>query len=53
MQAHPNFDGNRINVFNCDVTNEELCDKILPSSIDVVTLVSELIAFIAFEMLAE
>lgn len=31
-----------MNVFICDVTNEELCDKILPSSVDVVTLVSEM-----------
>ncbi|KAL8458613.1 hypothetical protein ACS0TY_035380 [Phlomoides rotata] len=39
VKAHSNFDENRINVFNCDVTNEELCDKILPSSVDVVTLI--------------
>lgn len=42
MQSHSEFNGNRINAFICDVANEELCDKVLPSSIDVITLVSEI-----------
>lgn len=29
-----------MNVFTCDVTNEDLCNKVLPSSVDLVTLVS-------------
>lgn len=41
MQSHSNYDVKRVNVFTCDVTNEELCDRILPSSVDLVTLVSE------------
>ncbi|KAK6125055.1 hypothetical protein DH2020_041233 [Rehmannia glutinosa] len=39
VKSHSNFNGNRINAFICDVTHEELCDKILPSSVDVVTLI--------------
>lgn len=39
VKFHPNFDGNRMNVFTCDVTNEELCEKILPVSVDLVTLI--------------
>ncbi|KAI3455592.1 hypothetical protein Pfo_012255 [Paulownia fortunei] len=39
VKSHSNFNGNRINVFICDIANEELCDKILPSSIDVVTMI--------------
>ncbi|KAH6826647.1 S-adenosyl-L-methionine-dependent methyltransferases superfamily protein [Perilla frutescens var. hirtella] len=39
VKYHSNFDGKRMNVFVCDVTNEELCNKILPSSVDLVTLI--------------
>ncbi|KAL3632024.1 hypothetical protein CASFOL_025008 [Castilleja foliolosa] len=39
VKSHSNFDGDRINAFTCDVTHEELCDKILPSSVDVITLI--------------
>ncbi|KAL0319407.1 UNVERIFIED_CONTAM: putative methyltransferase C3H7.11 [Sesamum angustifolium] len=38
VKAHPNFNGNQINLFICDVANDELCEKILPSSVDIVTL---------------
>ncbi|KAG8380117.1 hypothetical protein BUALT_Bualt07G0160300 [Buddleja alternifolia] len=39
VKSHSNFDGDRINLFICDVANDDLCDKILPSSVDVVTLI--------------
>ncbi|GFQ04744.1 methyltransferase-like protein 6 [Phtheirospermum japonicum] len=39
VKSHSNFNGNRINAFICDVTNEELCDQIMPSSVDVITLI--------------
>ncbi|GER53544.1 methyltransferase [Striga asiatica] len=39
VKSHSSFNGNRLNVFMCDVTSEELCDKIPPSSVDVVTLI--------------
>ncbi|XP_042021510.1 uncharacterized methyltransferase C3H7.11-like isoform X2 [Salvia splendens] len=39
VKSHSNFDGKRMNVFTCDVTKEELCNRILPSSVDLVTLV--------------
>ncbi|KAL0354522.1 UNVERIFIED_CONTAM: tRNA N(3)-methylcytidine methyltransferase METTL6 [Sesamum radiatum] len=39
VKAHPNFNENQINLFICDVANDELCEKILPSSVDIVTLI--------------
>ncbi|XP_057771232.1 uncharacterized protein LOC130991125 isoform X3 [Salvia miltiorrhiza] len=39
VKSNSNFDVKRMNVFTCDVTNEELCDRILPSSVDLVTLI--------------
>ncbi|KAG6397978.1 hypothetical protein SASPL_139428 [Salvia splendens] len=39
VKSHSNFDGKRMNVFTCDVTKEELCNRILPSSVDLVTLI--------------
>ncbi|PIN22302.1 tRNA(Thr) (cytosine(32)-N(3))-methyltransferase [Handroanthus impetiginosus] len=39
VKSHANFNENWIHVFICDVANEELCGKILPSSVDVVTLI--------------
>ncbi|XP_051147637.1 tRNA N(3)-methylcytidine methyltransferase trm141-like [Andrographis paniculata] len=39
VKKNSNFDANRINLFVCDVVSEALCDKIPPSSVDVVTLI--------------
>ncbi|KAL2243217.1 uncharacterized methyltransferase C3H7.11-like isoform X2 [Sesamum indicum] len=39
VKEHPNFNGDQINLFICDVANDELCEKILPSSVDIVTLI--------------
>ncbi|KAL3824473.1 hypothetical protein ACJIZ3_020502 [Penstemon smallii] len=39
VKSNSNFNEDRINVFVCDVSNEELCDKILPCSVDIVTLI--------------
>ncbi|KAL8043400.1 hypothetical protein ABFX02_09G117500 [Erythranthe guttata] len=39
VKSHSQFYENRINAFICDVVDEDLCGKILPSSVDVVTLI--------------
>lgn len=40
MQSHPNFVKDQINVFSCNIAEENLCDHIMPASVDIVTLVS-------------
>lgn len=40
MQSHESFNGDRLNVFVCDIAKDDLCLHIKPSSVDVVTLVS-------------
>ena len=39
MQSHMDFNEDQVNAFVCDVGNDDLCDRIMPSSIDVITLV--------------
>ncbi|XP_073136272.1 tRNA N(3)-methylcytidine methyltransferase trm141-like isoform X2 [Henckelia pumila] len=39
VKSHSKFTEDRMHLFNCDVSSDELCDKILPCSVDVVTLV--------------
>ncbi|KAF8401029.1 hypothetical protein HHK36_014332 [Tetracentron sinense] len=39
VKSHRVFREDRVNAFVCDVTNGDLCEKIVPSSVDVVTLI--------------
>ncbi|XP_076942030.1 uncharacterized protein LOC143611761 [Bidens hawaiensis] len=39
VKSHPNFVKDQINVFSCNIAEENLCDHIMPASIDIVTLV--------------
>ncbi|XAR67598.1 tRNA(Thr) (cytosine(32)-N(3))-methyltransferase [Bertholletia excelsa] len=39
VQSHVDFNEDQVNAFVCDVANGDLCDKIMPSSVDVVTLI--------------
>ncbi|KAK1577793.1 hypothetical protein Q3G72_024843 [Acer saccharum] len=38
MQSHVGFKEDRINAFVCDIVDDSLSEKIIPSSVDVVTL---------------
>ncbi|THG11179.1 hypothetical protein TEA_025779 [Camellia sinensis var. sinensis] len=38
LESHVDFNVDQVNAFVCDVANDDLCDKMMPSSIDVVTL---------------
>ncbi|KAH7857261.1 hypothetical protein Vadar_010659 [Vaccinium darrowii] len=42
--SHEDFNEDRVNAFLCDVVNDDLCDTMMPSSIDVVTLIFALSA---------
>ncbi|KAF5956960.1 hypothetical protein HYC85_004185 [Camellia sinensis] len=39
LESHVDFNVDQVNAFVCDVANDDLCDKMMPSSIDVVTLI--------------
>uniref|UniRef100_A0A5B6ZX39 Methyltransferase type 12 domain-containing protein n=1 Tax=Davidia involucrata TaxID=16924 RepID=A0A5B6ZX39_DAVIN len=39
VKSHSDFNEERINAFVCNVVNDNLCNRIMPSSIDVITLV--------------
>lgn len=39
MQLHAEFKEDRVNAFLCDVTVDNLLERINPSSVDVITLV--------------
>ncbi|KAH7857425.1 hypothetical protein Vadar_012549 [Vaccinium darrowii] len=39
VKSHVGFNEDRVNAFLCDVVNDDLCDTMMPSSIDVVTLI--------------
>lgn len=39
VKNHPSFSSDKINVFECDITTEEITKKVEPSSVDIVTLV--------------
>lgn len=41
MQSHANFSAEKMNAFVCDATKDDLCVNVMPSTVDVVTLVSE------------
>ncbi|XP_021978300.1 tRNA N(3)-methylcytidine methyltransferase METTL6 isoform X3 [Helianthus annuus] len=38
VKSHPNFRKDQINVFVCNIAEENLCDHIMPASVDIVTL---------------
>ncbi|KAH7859058.1 hypothetical protein Vadar_030960 [Vaccinium darrowii] len=38
VKSHVDFNEDRVNTFLCDIVNDDLCDTMMPSSIDVVTL---------------
>ncbi|XP_021978302.1 tRNA N(3)-methylcytidine methyltransferase METTL6 isoform X4 [Helianthus annuus] len=44
LESHPNFRKDQINVFVCNIAEENLCDHIMPASVDIVTLVFTLSA---------
>ncbi|KAJ0765691.1 putative tRNA(Thr) (cytosine(32)-N(3))-methyltransferase [Helianthus annuus] len=44
VKSHPNFRKDQINVFVCNIAEENLCDHIMPASVDIVTLVFTLSA---------
>jgi len=39
LESHVDFNEDRVNAFLCDVVNDDLCDTMMPSSIDAVTLI--------------
>lgn len=39
LQSHADHKETQVNAFVCDVTEEDLCDRLAPSSVDIVTLV--------------
>ena len=39
LQAHKEFTEDRVNAFICDLTADDLCEKVLPTSVDIVTMV--------------
>ncbi|PSR96185.1 Methyltransferase-like protein [Actinidia chinensis var. chinensis] len=39
VKSHVDFNEDQVNAFVCDVGNDDLCDRIMPSSIDVITLI--------------
>ncbi|KAK9066121.1 hypothetical protein SSX86_015523 [Deinandra increscens subsp. villosa] len=44
VKSHPNFLKDQINAFVCNIAEENLCDHIMPASVDIVTLVFTLSA---------
>ncbi|KAI3763389.1 hypothetical protein L1987_53846 [Smallanthus sonchifolius] len=44
VKSHPSFLEDQINVFVCNIAEENLCDHIMPASVDFVTLVFTLSA---------
>ncbi|KAK6914729.1 hypothetical protein RJ641_019846 [Dillenia turbinata] len=44
IQSHADFRMDQVNPFVCDVTSQNLSDKIVPSSVDIVTLIFTLSA---------
>ncbi|XP_058193029.1 uncharacterized protein LOC131310166 isoform X7 [Rhododendron vialii] len=39
LESNVNFNEDQVNAFLCDVVTDDLCDTMMPSSIDVVTLI--------------
>ncbi|PWA37309.1 methyltransferase-like protein 6 [Artemisia annua] len=37
-QSHTNFREDQMNVFVCNIAEDNLCDHIMPASVDIVTL---------------
>ncbi|PWA45676.1 methyltransferase-like protein 6 [Artemisia annua] len=38
MESHTNFHEDQMNVFVCNIAEDNLCDHITPASVDIVTL---------------
>lgn len=41
MQSHANYSSEKMNVFVCDATKDDLCVNVMPFTVDVLTLVSK------------
>ncbi|KAI8545282.1 hypothetical protein RHMOL_Rhmol07G0029500 [Rhododendron molle] len=41
LQSHADFNEDQVNAFLCDVVTDDLCDTMMPSSINVVTFLSK------------
>ncbi|XP_052175644.1 uncharacterized protein LOC127790280 isoform X1 [Diospyros lotus] len=39
LTSHVDFNEEQVNAFVCDVVEDDLCDKVMPSSVDVATLI--------------
>ncbi|XP_052175645.1 uncharacterized protein LOC127790280 isoform X2 [Diospyros lotus] len=39
LESHVDFNEEQVNAFVCDVVEDDLCDKVMPSSVDVATLI--------------
>ncbi|KAL4194878.1 hypothetical protein AMTRI_Chr05g70640 [Amborella trichopoda] len=44
LEAHKEYQDNQVNAFVCDATTDDLSDNILPSSVDIVTMIFTLSA---------
>lgn len=44
VKSHPEFHKDQINVFACNIAEDNLCDHITPASVDIVTLIFTLSA---------
>lgn len=43
LQTHEDFKESRVHAFVSDLTADDLCKEIMPSSVDIVTMVSEIL----------
>lgn len=43
LQTHEDFKESHVSAFVSDLTADDLCKEILPSSVDIVTMVSEIL----------
>ncbi|KAI6690185.1 hypothetical protein NL676_027013 [Syzygium grande] len=50
LKSHADHKETQVNAFVCDVTEEDLCDRLAPSSVDIVTLIFMLSAVLPSEM---
>ncbi|KAL5705995.1 hypothetical protein ACHQM5_024213 [Ranunculus cassubicifolius] len=44
VKSHEHFKEDRVNTFVCDITNDDLCEWVTPTSVDIVTLIFALSA---------
>ncbi|XP_048130000.1 uncharacterized methyltransferase C3H7.11-like isoform X2 [Rhodamnia argentea] len=50
LKSHADYKETQVSAFVCDVTEEDLCDRLGPSSVDIVTLIFMLSAVLPSEM---